>query len=91
MVKNIIERICADCNGTEFISDYSAGDIVCKKCGLVLIGRIIETSGSPVYNNDDNGRARNGPALNNLKADYGLSTEIGSANTDAWCKDFICK
>ncbi len=50
-------------------------------CGL----KIIDASGTPAYNNETSvNKQRNGPALSNLKADYGLATEIGNSTSDAY-------
>lgn len=62
---------------------YAAGDVVCKNCGIVQ-EKIIESTGSRIYNNDDASKSRNGPAISFLKADMGLSTEIGSSSTDVY-------
>jgi transcription initiation factor TFIIIB Brf1 subunit/transcription initiation factor TFIIB len=35
-------NICLDCGGEDFVTDYHAGDILCKHCGLVKEERIID-------------------------------------------------
>lgn len=79
-----MKRICSDCGSTDFADMYASGDIVCKKCGVVA-SKIIDTTGTPNYNVETNpNKKRSGPALSNLKADFGLATEIGSSNSDAY-------
>ncbi len=78
-----MNNVCPECRSSQLIERYEAGSIVCSECGLV-IDKIIETSGQPVYQNEDGQvRGRSGPPISNLKADYGLSTDIGN-NKDAY-------
>ena len=77
-------KICTDCGSDKIIERYEEGTIVCSDCGLV-IDRVIETSGAPVYKNSEQAnRAQSGPPINNLKADYGLSTDISTVSRDAY-------
>lgn len=80
----MVER-CPDCGGTTLIERYREGMIVCANCGLV-VDRIIE-SGSEIRSfnaQERNMRERTGSPTNNLRADYGLATEIGNASRDAY-------
>ncbi len=75
---------CSDCGSEKLVERYEEGTIVCSECGLVA-DTIIETSGTPIYNNDDQtNKSNGGPPINNLKADYGLSTDIGTVSRDAY-------
>ncbi|MCY3410475.1 MAG: transcription initiation factor IIB [Candidatus Heimdallarchaeota archaeon] len=80
-VKKMINRnSCPECNSNNLVNTTS--NVVCGSCGLVL-EKIIDTTGTPTYNTNEINTSRAGPALTNLKADYGLSTEIGTASSDA--------
>lgn len=41
-VKMSNPMICNDCAGTSFVEDRSAGDIICRKCGLVAESHVID-------------------------------------------------
>lgn len=36
--------ICKSCNNSDIVLDYRAGDLICRNCGLVIGGRIIDES-----------------------------------------------
>jgi transcription initiation factor TFIIB len=73
-----ISNSCTDCGSTKIVTRFNEGHTVCSACGLVL-DQVIDTTGRPVYN-DSQSTSQSGPAISNLKADYGLSTEIGSSS-----------
>lgn len=75
---------CSDCGSKTLIERYREGTIVCASCGLV-VDTIID-SGSEVrsFNVDERAaRERTGGPVTNLRADLGLSTQIGNTNRDA--------
>jgi len=75
-------KSCSDCGSKKLVKSRS--DFVCGDCGLV-IDKIIDSSGTPTYvDSDGSSRARTGAPISNLRADYGLSTEIGTSNRDAY-------
>lgn len=74
---------CSDCGSSKLIEQYASGNIVCSDCGLVN-DKIIEAVGVATYSNEDvNTKAHSAP-ISHLKADYGLSTDIGSSSRDAY-------
>ena len=74
---------CPDCGSSAISEQYRDGNVVCTNCGLVL-DKIIETSSAPAYNNEEGNRIRSGPPISNLRADYGLSTDISTISRDAF-------
>lgn len=47
---------CSDCGSTDVVTDLSAGDVVCRACGLILGERIIDdTPEWRTFANDDRG------------------------------------
>jgi len=73
---------CTDCGSKRLVESRS--DVVCGDCGLV-IDKIIDHSGTPTYSTEDrDNKARGGPPVSNLRPDYGLSTQIGYSNRDAY-------
>jgi transcription initiation factor TFIIB len=75
---------CSDCGSTKLVEQYRDGHYVCGDCGLVL-EKIIDNSASPIYSAEDRDtRAQSGPPVTNLRPDYGLSTQIGHSNRDAY-------
>jgi transcription initiation factor TFIIB len=79
-----MDNTCTDCGSKTLIERYREGTIVCADCGLV-IDTIID-SGSEVrsFNVDErSARERTGGPVTNLRADLGLSTQIGDSDRDA--------
>ncbi len=75
---------CTDCGSTRIIERYREGTIVCSDCGLV-IDQIIDSRSEVTTHITNNGEkiARTGAPVTVLRADMGLSTEIGYHNRDA--------
>ncbi len=61
----------------------SISDWVCGDCGLVIDKIIVNTKGYNDHNYNSYENIRAGSIVSNLKADYGLITEIDSSNRDA--------
>ncbi len=81
---------CEECKDEKqvkgpLITDNVTGEIVCGKCGLVLIEKFEDTSPeSRSYNLEDfMGKTRTGPPTTLLLSDKGLATIIDFANKDA--------
>jgi transcription initiation factor TFIIB len=80
----VTNQTCPDCGSTKIAEQYRDGNVVCTSCGLVL-DKIIESSSSPIYSNEDlNNKATSGPPVSNLRADYGMSTDISTISRDAY-------
>jgi len=45
---------CSGCGGTEFVTEKSAGDVVCNNCGEVAYDRIIDFRPEWKSSNDEN-------------------------------------
>ena len=75
---------CPDCGSQKIVEQYRDGNVVCTNCGLV-IDRVIEASSGPIYNAEDKyNKTQAGPPTSNLRADFGLSTDISSTSRDAF-------
>jgi len=82
--------VCEECKPEKrvkgpLITDNVTGEVLCGKCGLVLIEKFEDTSGeSRSYNLEDYmGKTRTGPATKLLLSDKGLATIIDYENKDA--------
>jgi transcription initiation factor TFIIB len=78
---------CPECkNHIDFIQDYSAGDVICGKCGLVLKEKIIDQG--PDWRafeaSEYNKKARTGRPASLTIFDKGLSTSIDNHDKDAY-------
>ncbi|MCK4781381.1 transcription initiation factor IIB [Candidatus Parcubacteria bacterium] len=75
---------CKGCGGSEKITDYKHGEILCKKCGLVLNDALFDTG--PEWRAFDkeqsDKRARTGGPLKFAKLNLGLTTEIDKYDRD---------
>ena len=70
---------CTDCGGENFTKDDSRGELICKKCGLVMEQDEIDTTPEwRAFDSDQQSkRTRTGAPLTFTKHDKGISTEIG--------------
>lgn len=51
-----LESKCTDCGSVDVVTDFSAGDVVCRDCGMILGERIIDdTPEWRTFANDDRG------------------------------------
>ncbi len=75
---------CPDCGSTELRKHSERGEIVCKKCGLVVEEDLIQEG--PEWRAFDaeqrNSRARTGAPLKYMSPNKGLVTEIDQYNRD---------
>lgn len=70
---------CPSCGSSEFIKDSIHGELICKRCGMVLEENIVDTTAEwRAFDSDQQSkRARTGAPLTFTKHDKGMSTEIG--------------
>ena len=70
---------CTDCGGENFTKDDSRGELICRKCGLVMEQDEIDTTPEwRAFDSDQQSkRTRTGAPLTFTKHDKGISTEIG--------------
>ena len=83
MMMDIIGKKCYRCTSTETFTDYKCGDIICRNCGEVLSGRIIDdTNEWNIYTDDDRGPsetvARAGITIRDPILDCHTTTSGGS-------------
>lgn len=85
--KPVIERVteCPECGGTQLAQDYDRGELICEECGLVIDDQYIDQG--PEWRafdmQQENKRARAGPAMTQMMHDKGLSTKIDESNRDS--------
>jgi len=76
--------LCPDCNNESLITDYKHGEIVCKKCGLVIEESLFDFG--PEWRAFDeeqkSKRARTGGPVKFAKLNKGLTTEIDRYDRD---------
>jgi len=81
-----IKYFCPECQNSDpdVVEDFSAGDVICRGCGLVLSERLVdEHSEWRTFHDSDNQGAdpnRVGGASNPLLQDGGLSTSISKGD-----------
>ena len=90
MPKEACGIVCEECKGEKrvigpLITDNVTGELLCGKCGLVLIEKSEDTGAeSRSYSFEDFiGKSRTGPATKLLLSDKGLATIIDFENKDA--------
>lgn len=73
---------CPDCGNTEFEEDSVKGELICKKCGLVLEDSMLDlTQEWRAFDQEQRSRrARTGAPLTPTKHDKGITTEIGKGS-----------
>lgn len=75
---------CPDCQSNEFITDYRHGELLCKKCGLVMDEALFDFG--PEWRSFDEDqkakRARTGGLVKYAKLNKGLTTEIDRYDRD---------
>ena len=76
--ENLIQK-CQSCGKRNFVTDNETGEVFCKRCGYVVPEQANEVNLIPY----DVEECKTGSPTSLAKHDMGLSTVIGSANTDA--------
>lgn len=83
-----MRRVCPECNSDRLVRDYERAELICEDCGLVLSESLIDEG--PEWRAFDSEqrskRERTGPPLTLMSHDWGLSTQIGWRNKDAYGK-----
>ncbi len=83
----VIERVteCPECESTQLAQDYDRGELICEECGLVIDDQYIDQG--PEWRafdmQQENNKARAGPAMTQMMHDKGLSTKIDNSNRDS--------
>lgn len=69
---------CPECGSTSILSDDERGELVCKKCGLVIEDKMVDFGQEwREFENDQEKRRRTGAPLSYTRFDRGLGTDIG--------------
>eukprot|EP00210_Caulerpa_lentillifera_P001663 g1598.t1 len=86
-VLNRFEQTCPECDGRDFVEDFASGDLICKRCAIVLESHSIDERSEwrTFSDSDKNGADPNrvGAPVNHLLSGGGLSTVIGKAEGDS--------
>lgn len=79
---------CPECGSSHLSRDYSRGEFVCEKCGLVIDDQMIDQGPEWRAFDSEQGekRGRTGAPITLTIHDKGLSTEIGWKNKDSYGK-----
>jgi len=80
-----VSHFCSECGGGDLVYDQDSGEIICRKCGLVVEESTIDTG--PEWRafslKEKKNRPRVGPPSSLSFHDKGLSTMIGPIGRDA--------
>ncbi len=64
---------CNHCLSSDLVTDYAAGDIICRNCATVICDRVIETDAEwRVYADDDRGNSLSGARAEKQSDNTGL-------------------
>jgi len=76
---------CPSCESKKTEKDHEKGEVICKKCGLVLTDTVIDEGPEwrAFTSEEREKKQRTGSALNHSRIDKNLSTEIDQFNRDA--------
>jgi transcription initiation factor TFIIB len=76
---------CPECGCSHITEDYTHGEMVCDKCGLIIEDNKIDSKAEwTAYDQDDkNKKERTGAPMTLTRHDKGLSTEIGWGDRDS--------
>lgn len=77
--------LCSICKEGRTVTDPESGEIICRKCGIVISDRLQESRPEwRAFSSDEfNDRSRAGIPRSLARHDMGLSTVIGKSNKDA--------
>jgi len=76
---------CSLCKSESLVTDTESGEVICSKCGMVILEKIQEAKPRGFLNDADasNERARTGMPTSLASSDMRLSTVIGNTTRDA--------
>ncbi len=77
---------CSECKSDDVVTDFSAGDVICRACGVVLCGRIMDETQEWNNHRSDDGPSgaesnRVGAASLGVTSDNGLVTILDRKNS----------
>ncbi|WP_407379333.1 TFIIB-type zinc ribbon-containing protein [Methanobrevibacter sp.] len=83
------EKICPECESSNFSYDALTHEVTCKRCGTVIEENYIANgSGLGVYGPEDAGKIQHGAPSTPAIHDGGISTDIDGANRNISRKDW---
>jgi transcription initiation factor TFIIB len=75
---------CTVCYGEKTVTDDSTGEVICRKCGIVVAEDIEVSSGKRAFSKEEfESRSQTGAPTSLARHDMGLSTIIGRIDKDA--------
>ncbi len=82
---------CSECKSEDVVTDFSAGDVICRACGVVLCGRIMDETQEWNNHRSDDGSSgadsnRVGAASLGVTSDNGLVTILDRKKTSTKAK-----
>lgn len=86
VLEEIFSETCVSTQGPHgpLVTDASRGEVLCSRCGMVILDKVEDTSEQRSYTVEDyNSNARTGMASALSIHDKGLSTIIGNTDRDA--------
>ena len=82
-MQSVIQCEICDPSESKMITDVESGEIICNRCGIVVV-RDLEDTKKIWHKAEDNGNdTRNGNPSSLTLYDQGLTTKIGNTNRDA--------
>ena len=82
-MQSIIQCERCDPSESQMITDIESGEIICNKCGIVVVRNLEDTTKIWYKAEDDKIDTRNGNPSSLTLFDQGLMTRIGNTNRDA--------
>ena len=85
MFSNETNKIkCKVCSSEEVVTDFASGEVICSKCGAVVLERVEMPQKARAFNKEEfEERTQSGAPSTLLRHDMGLSTTIAKSNKDA--------
>jgi transcription initiation factor TFIIB len=82
-MQSIIQCEICDPSESKMITDVESGEIICNRCGIVVVRDLEDTKKIWHKAEDNQGSTRNGNPSSLTLYDQGLTTKIGNTNRDA--------
>jgi transcription initiation factor TFIIB len=82
-MQSLIQCETCDPSGSKMITDVESGEIICNRCGIVVVQNLEDTKKTWHKAEDSTSDTRNGNPTSLTLYDQGLATLIGNTNRDA--------
>ena len=85
MLSNEIHNLkCKVCSSSDVVTDFDSGEIICSKCGAVVVEKVEMVQKTRAFNKEEfEERTQSGAPSTLLRHDMGLSTTIARSDRDA--------